>query len=242
MSDLNHYGKSGIITSDPGTLITDRTALATCTAVFMIKQSRWMELPDVGASHPIFTFIQMERRELSLRGAYAVASCSYAGIQYEFTQPVYELLVGLSDEPIETHIDFLKFAGTPKKPLNGAIFRDLKGNKVTAENPAQSDAGYVFDSFFVNVGGKLNKFAKVESYLESAQMTWKKTWNARASASDISKVGKIDSPDGGAPNLDPKRNWLNMGLSSTRRGSAYQMTMEWRASGRRGWIEEIYGK
>lgn len=242
-----YYGKNGIITEDPGTLVTDRTGLCTCTATFKIRLNLWSQLPNVGAGHPIFDFILMEKRELVLKGPWAIATCSYAGVAFTDEngpegQIVYELCSGVSEEPIETHPDFdKKIGGTPMAPENGANFRNIAdGSIANKAKKASTNDGYVFENFDLMVGAAKNDFAKIESYLEAGQLTWKKTWAAKASAEDLSNVGRIERPPGGAPRLPAKSTWLNMGITSTKRGSAYTMVQEWRASGRRGWNERIY--
>jgi hypothetical protein len=253
VQDIQFLGKQGIILNDPGTLTTDRTGLATCTATFKVRKDHWQTMPNLWSPHPIFGFIGMEHRELSFQGPFAVAVCKYAGVdaimyQNGNSSPVYDLCVGVSEEPIETHPDFASFAGSPMSPINGANFRLLeKGtivNAKTATKPEGPD-GYVFDSFDIFTGdgkGGKNKFAKVESYLEASQLTWRMTYNSKVSPASIAGVGLIGDPIGPAPRLAGKRNWLFMGITSTKRGSAYQTSMEWRASGRSGWIEEIYGQ
>lgn len=248
---IDYFGNTGIIIEDLGTLVTDRTALYTCSAVFSIKRNNWKQLPGLGAPHPIFVFIGMEHRELSFKGAYARATCNYAGIDNQvsdFTNPVYELSLGLSEEPISTHPDFItKIAGTPISPLHGAIFeKNIAGAITTAragkKPPETSNNDYAFKEFSIILEGTStqNPFGGVSAYLD-AQMTWKKTYNGRVHPSNISAAGTIERPDGPAPALGGARNWLNMGTTSSQRGSAVSISQEWRSSGRHGWNKLIYG-
>jgi hypothetical protein len=255
---LDFFGQSGISMEDAGTLVTDRAHLATCTATLRIRRDQWNgsdmnTLGNIGASHPIFTFVTMENRELSIQGPWAYAKCKYAGIESQYsingTPPQYELIIGVSESPIATHTKFnqTNFAGTPMAPKNGANFRSVRfPNSVASEtSPSLTSAFFVFDSFDVFTGGAtpaLNPFAGVTSYLE-ANMTWRKSWKMDhyPTASDINHVGDIDGSPPQAPTLNSPRTWLNMGVScSHQRGSAYFWTQEWRASGRRGWNTVIY--
>lgn len=252
VSHLEYHGRGSneIILTDPGTLVSDRTALETCTAVFTTKVLNWAALPLLNTPHPIFSYIAMEKRRLSIKGAYAIAECDFAGVPggqtSGTTPPVYELSVGVSESPIETHPDFEStIGGTPMEPLNGAMFehQDTKIKTWKGKNTPTSNDGYLFAGFLVmGNDGKLNPFAKIEHYLEASNMTWKATWNFRISTIQIGNVGGVDSPRGPCPALKNGRNWLNMGVTMTTRGSAYQSTEEWRASGRRGWNDYIYGK
>jgi hypothetical protein len=52
-------------------------------------------------------------------------------------------------------------------------------------------------------------------------------------------VGKIDNPEGPAPNY-AGRNWLFGGLSYVRQGGIFEITKVWLLSGRGGWNAEIY--
>ena len=233
-----YHGNLGVLMSDPGTLTTDRTKLQTCTAEFTCPANSFRSLPNIGSVHPIFGTITMERRVVSVKGAYAVAQCCYAGIDEDETAPVYETISGLCESPIETHPNFTAFAGTPSAPINGANFR--KGDMiVNAASPSTTgDSGYVFEGFDVMVGGVRNEFAGVTSYLEAGQITFRATWNVRKWVPG-SAAGKIGSPSGPAPAI--VGTWLDMGFTSTQRGSVYQVSREWRASGRRGWNAQIYG-
>lgn len=245
---FENHGNNGIIVVDYGTLTTDRYLLDTCTAVFKITKASWPYLPTIPSGHPIFGWIQMEKREVSFKGTYAEARCSYAGVVAD-TTPVYETVDGLSEDPIATHIKFASdIGGSPKAPINGAIFRYAGGGSpqpnADADHVAASNDGYVFDSFQIfTPGGKtLSKFAKQEVYLAPFNQTFRKTYNTTNPTVDTSMTGYIDVPDGPAPDLGGSRNWLNMGYTITQRGLATQVIVEWRASGPRGWNPTIYTK
>ena len=247
-NNLEFHGSSRTILHDPGELMTDRKGLVTCTAVFYIVVQNFHELPDLGAKHPIFGGLGMESRKLSLKGAHAIAECNYAGVTINGRPGVdptitYELTVGLSEEPIETHPKFVTtLGGTPKNPGNGAIFRHAGTGALAYEGaPAPTDDGYVFDSFAPIYGGAQNPFAKVSAYLDSCAMTWRRTSVSPVSTSSVSKAGKIDTPSGNPPKLATGRNWLNMGVTQTQRGAAFVSSEEWRASGPNGWNADIYG-
>lgn len=245
--ELDYFGAELI--TNFGKLKTDRTGLQTCTAVFSIAKAKWKKLPGIGAGHPIFTYIGMESRVLSFDGPYAIAECNYAGIDADSTPPVYDLLDGTSEEPIATHKDFIeKIAGTPMKPLNGAVFRHVKtGVRVSASTGvAAANDGYIFDTFEVAVkngkgGWELSAFAKIEQYLEPG-MTWRKSWCRKLALEDISKVGKISTPHGPAPKLAAPQNWLCTSVTQQQKGFCYTVTQDWRQSGLRGWNSIIYGR
>lgn len=242
--DLNYYGQRGLITSDLGELVTDYTGLSTATAQFKIQRAQFSLLPKMNTAHPVFTFLGMSKRRIYFDGPWACAQCDYGGFDPnefgDFTAPVYELACGTEEEPIETHPKFATadIAGTPSDPKNGAIFRHLESGALAyAGHAAASDDGYVFHSF--KVGTELYG---IERYLDAGTIIWRKTQNFRRGfAAILNSAGKIDTPEGPAPNLASPRNWLNMGTTTTIHGSAEQAVTEWRASGKRGWNTKIYG-
>ncbi len=247
-TNLSFYGNHGIVTEDPGTLKISRTGMASCTGVFKIIKAKYLQLYPIGASHPVFTFMTLESSEISLKGAFAVQTANFTGVQaqYDDLSPTYELVVGLSEEPIETHPKFkTDIGGTPTAPLNGAMFEDQQTKIIVfdgSDTSAATDDGYMFKGFMViNADGTLNEFAKVEHYLEASQLTWRRTTARKVSATSVSTVGKKATPKGPYPTLPSGRTWLYMGLTQTQKGSVYQVVEEWRASGRRGWNDDIYG-
>lgn len=255
-SNLEIHGNSGIILRDPGVIKINRTGMATCTAIFSIKKASYAQLKGINTAHPIFTFLSLDNYEIALEGAWAVQTANYAGVQaqYDDQSPTYELIVGLSEEPIETHPNFsATIGGTAIAPKNGAIFEKVESGTTTTVYKGgpttPSNKGFHFKEFAVNysVAGDtgatttLNQYAKIAHYLEASQITWRRTTARRTSTANIANSGKIGTPKGPAPALPSGRNWLDMGLTQTQKGSVYQVVEEWRASGRRGWIATIYG-
>ena len=254
-SNLDFHGNRGLILEDPGTLKVSRTGMATCTAVFKIVKSQYGSLPRIGSSHPIFTFMTLDSSEIALSGAWAVLSGSYVGLQdeYDDSSPTYELVVGLSEEPIETHPKWAThIGGTATAPKNGAIYEKVaNGQPTTVQRGGGTTAtnkGFLFKAFELcydpdrNTAStdKLNAYAKITHYLSACQVTWKRNSTKKLTASQIHKVGYIDTPKGPAPSLPSPRKWLNMGITQSQTGKIYQVSEEWRASDVRGWIPDIY--
>ena len=252
---LDYKGNQGVITTDYGTLKVDKTGLATCTAVFKTKQTNWRSFPILKTVHPVFTTIGVDSFEISFDEGWAIATVNYAGLDPnnknkdpEESEPVYELVFGLNEEPIETHIDFMrKIGGTAMRPLNGARFeREAKTGGVnriasTKDPELTSNAGYIFKDFEIfDNAGNLNPKAKISNYLNANQVTWRKTFTRKQSLSQITKAGHIDKPDGPYPHFGGEGDWLNMGSSQTQKGIAFTCSTEWRFSGRRGWDTHIY--
>lgn len=248
---LEYYGSSGIITVDIGTLQEDITQLSSVTSVWKIKKDKWLQLPKILDAHPVFTTLGVHSREVSLRGAFAEAKCVYKGISasYADTTPIYELEIGLTEAPLATHpLFYSDIAGTPTAPKNGSIWEKQDQTRRrwhlgAPGAPPTTNNGWLFVGFLVSDNtnpGLLSEFAGITAFLD-VNLTWKKTWNSKATTTQINTAGKIDTPEGPPPTVTG-RNWLNMGLTQTRQGSAYQKTIQWRMSGRRKFNEKIYGK
>ena len=253
---LEYKGNQGVIITDYGSLKVDKKGLATCTAVFKTKQASWLSLPRLEAVHPIFGFIGVDSFEISFKEGWAISTVNYAGLDPtsrdkdndDESKPLYELVFGLNEEPIETHPDFdKKIGGTAMAPQNLATFsREAKTGGVEriarASDPEKlTNAGYIFKEFETfDKAGKLNPKAKISSYLNANQVTWKKTFTRKQSLSQLTKVGHIDTPDGPYPHFGGTGTWLNMGSSQTQKGIAFTCSTEWRFSGRRGWDTDIY--
>jgi len=236
---IDYYGSKLVELEDPGEVTVAKNGIASCVAVFRVPAANWSILPGRGSVHPIFRTIQAITMTIALKGPFA-----YGTLQYEGSDPtggggqdgeeaVYELVRGVSEDKIETHKDFDSLiGGTATAPLNGAIFRDVKTGVSTSKSQ-DSNENKVFDKFELS-----SKYKGVESYLNASQMTWRKSWVTHANPTSATRAGKIGTPEGQAPAING--TWLNMGLTSTKRGSVYQVTEEWRASGKDGWDAIIY--
>jgi hypothetical protein len=235
--ELNVYGYTGLILESAGSNVTDIYGLETCTAVFKAVDG---EVPAMFTYHPIFTWLHLERRRVDIspegfRG-FTVTTAEFAGISGP-TVPIYELDLGLSEEPIETHPLFVSdIAGTASAPLNGAIFVDESTGRITSD-----EAHAVFSKFQTTIGGVRNPFAGISAYLDFSNSIWRKTQMLPTNPADLTTLGKIATPDGPVPALDTGQDWLFTGMSYVQRGLVFSVKWEWRASGRRGWNETIYG-
>jgi hypothetical protein len=239
---LNTYGNTGLIIESPGEVVTDLYGLETCTAVFKIAanadnlNSKLSLVPPMFSYHPIFSWLNIERRRIGISPGYLVVTAEFAGISGS-TVPIYELDLGLSEEPIETHPKFVTdIAGTASAPLHGAIFVDEGTGRITSDN-----AHAVFSRFQSVISGDRNEFAGISAYLDFSNAVWRKTQLQTFQPTDMTLLGTIQFPAGPAPGLGFGQNWVYAGLTFIQRGLVYAVKQEWRASGRRGWNTTIYG-
>lgn len=230
----NQFGNNGLILESPGDLHTDIYGLETCTAVFKCPMDNFSLVPAMFSFHPIFGYLNMERRRVSITPGFLVITGEYAGIPGGSTVPIYEISIGLADEPIVTHPKFTNYiGGTPSTPLNGAIFLDPDGEVTSDDSLGQ------FAYFSHTAGGIQNAFAGIDSYLAADQIVWREKYYSLARPVITQQVGYIMPPAGPVPSVSGP-NWLFTGCTYEQRGNVYFVCNEWRNSGRRGWNQTIY--
>ncbi len=200
-----------------GQLHTDIYDLSSATAVWVSPADR-MVYPLMGSVHPIWGFLSMERRTVSVEYGYCRCTGEYAGFEGK-PQEVVEWSSGVSEEPIQTHPKFANFAGRPSAPLNGAIFIDFETGAKTTD-----DSRGVFEKFWSNPP---NSFAGVTSYLVPV-LVKRSTQVASQPTAYTSQVGKLNF------------GMLCTNVTINRRGRVYQTTVEYRGAGPRGWNTSIY--
>lgn len=195
-----------------------------------------------GLAHPYNTNIWMETKQIVYHAKGATAVCTYAGVEFEFLEkPVYETIIGVEESPIETHPNFQTIAGKPSSPTNGAIFLDPSTGYISTD-----DTVGVFDRFAPYVGGSINPKAGIEAFLDPVY-TYRQSYVTQTPPDD-SGVGTIQTPPGPGIKGIGKRTWLYTGMNSRRRGDpsgqinqiVYEVSKDWKLSGRRGWDTDIY--
>ncbi len=199
----------------------------------------------LGSRHPYKPHLFMESQQLIYQAAGARLVCTYAGVTFEWLErPTYELVIGMQESPIETHPDFEDFAGKPSAPLNGALFINPETGLKTTSNTIG-----VFDSFLPYLtGGARNSKAGVEAYLDPT-VVYRESMVSYTlpSASGFGQISG-DVPGPGFRGSLGRRNWLYVGYTYRRRGAPqglqsqviYEVSKEWRLSGRAGWDDDIY--
>jgi hypothetical protein len=236
---MKTYGNQQLRLQPGSKVIMDNTGLATGTATWKAPRERAYDLaPKKGALHPYLKFLVLDRLEITFTESDAVIVGEFAGMAPEAgdQQPVYELQIGVSEENVVLHPDFVtKIGGRPSRPLNGAVFINPGTGNVTTD-----DRIGVFEKFSLIHKGEKNPFAGIEAYLDASEIVWRKKYTSRSRPNDIGKVGEIDNPEGPNPQLGRGRNWLYIGMSYSQRGNVYSVSKEWRASARGGWNKDLY--
>ena len=234
----HYFGATGLVTKDSGTIVRDRYGMDQGGVVFQCRQDGWAShIPALGSAHPYAAWLACEKVAMTIAPGVVLFACEYAGVSGA-ADPVYELEIGCSDEPIETHPKFVSdIGGSPSSPSNGAIFVDVETGA-----PTDDDEKGVFSRFTIMAGGDKNPYAGVSKYLDASQVTWTMTQVTSSRPSDVSELGTIDTPSGSPPSLANGRNWLYVGLSYEVRGggTVYKVKYSWRASRMGGWITAMY--
>ena len=228
---LTRMTPAGWFMTSNGQLQTDRFGLSTATA-------RWSRL-DIGGTnpgsptafgnaHPLWTYLDCDKVSISQTEHGWEAEANFFGVSGT-PEPLYEVDHSTSEEPIETHKDFRsKLGGKPGDVLHGAHF-DEQG------------AFTGFTDFKDGDTETADTWRGIRAYL-SPGVVWRKNYVTKSRPNDFGDVGCVDFPEGNAPQLPTGRNWLYVGLVWEQRGLTYSVKKEWRASGRRGWNNDIYSR
>lgn len=227
IGDLLYYGDS-IIIVDPGEVVTDLFGLETSTVVWKIAENNSGAIPSMFSPHPDpnYPYLNLERRRIQKQDGWIVFTGDYAGVNGT-SEAVYELTVGVQDEPIVSHPKFVSsIGGTPSAPLHGAVFLGPDG-QITSDNSLGQ-----FAYFSVN-----SDFAGIEGYLAADFMTWRERYCTN-SLIVYNDIGFISPPNGIVPVT--AINWIKVSMNIEQRGLSYVVCNEWRAGGRRGWNNTIY--
>jgi hypothetical protein len=174
----------------------------------------------------------------------------YEGFDSSFTDNEIriegQLEVTMSQEDIQTHPDFLNFAGyrgEDSRPANlgrnGAYYEEAQAGQ------------WKFAYFLAQVPGdesdppKLNRFAGVSSWLYP-QETYVQTrmdtdWPSENELEQLGKILESSWLEGNVPLLPAALNWLYSGVSVQNIANLYYMVRRTAtASGPRGWIPQMY--
>lgn len=217
-----------LVLTTGGQFVTDRYGMSNAKAVWWYHGPAPENQVAIFSNHPRWSFLEMDKRTITRAedGHWDIVG-DYYGVQ-GFPEPIYALDICTGQEPIETHPEFATFAGRPGSELNGAVF-----------DP--EDDTFVGFKQVVSGGNVTNvKWVGVRAYL-NATATWRETriTKTRPSSLELSDIGTVDTPSGGAP-TPTGRNWLFGSISYEQKGKTYTIRREWLLSGPGGWNETIY--
>ena len=230
------HGSSGLTLQPGSTVVQDAKGGVTGRATWKCPKADVATHLATTDAFPLagYSYLALEKRTIKYEAAHAVIAGEYAGTTYTAAagdNEVEELIIGTSEEPIETHPDFSTFAGTPSAPnaTSKPIFVDPDTGAVTTDDAKGMFAGFASSG----------DLAGVVSYLASRNITFRKSWTQDSAPSSMGGVGQIDSGFG-APAVTGSYTWLYVGMSYRNAGAAYTVSKEWKLSGPGGWDTDIY--
>jgi hypothetical protein len=218
----------------------DKEGKWTATQIFLCHRSSAVALmPRPGTVHPEINFIQVSQVTASFtEGDLAEIVCQYAGAEEkeeadEKNNAVYSMGLSLSEEPLLSHPRYKDLEDKEREAIQliqSGKDKDDQGNKL--RDKIESELGTEV----------LGKIERGQTSYYSPRVTWRESWvrDRPAKSSDLNDIGNISEPSGEVPELAGGRNWLLNGVSQSQEGKSFRIEMEWLASDRGGWDEDIY--
>lgn len=229
----------GKLYPQPGyTVQVDKEGKWTATQIFLCHRTSAVALmPRPGTSHPEIGFISVSQATITFTEAdLAEITCQYAGAEdkeNEKANAVYTMGLSLSEEPLLSH---LRYKDLPQK--------EREAIQLIQSGKDKDDQGNKLRDKVTSARGKeaLAKIDRGQTSYYSPRVTWRESWvrNRPVAATELNKIGNIDTPSGPAPELAGTRNWLLNGVTQTQDGKSFRLEAEWLASDREGWDPDIY--
>jgi hypothetical protein len=160
-------------------------------------------------------------------GAFTEVTVTYQG--QEGTTLQQDSTSSTGEEPIESNKYF----------FNG----DTGGGSSIVTAAGSANVIYNDDGSFAGFSKNAQRnFFGVTSYL-NPNLVYRRsfTTSVTASATDLSTVGRIVTATADFPSVITGSTWLCSGISYVKRGQAFDVTQDFRASGEQGWNTYIYG-
>jgi len=157
---------------------------------------------------------------------------------------IYDLSISVSQEPIESHIKFLRVSMADRQVIadvkNGKL-KELKGTPYAYKDSSDHGDATVF-KIVSGLGQQLMDYINkgILNY-EVPNQIWRKTYtdNKLPNAATLNAVGKITTASN-APAVSSNRSWLFMGCTVSQDAQTYTITLEWKLSGPGGWDIYLY--
>ena len=233
--------QTGRLYPQPGYSVQiDKEGKWTATQIFLCHRSSAVALmPRPGTVHPEINFIQVSQVTASFtEGDLAEITCQYAGAEEkeesnEKNNAVYSMGLSLSEEPLLSHPRYKDLEDKEREAIQliqSGKDKDDQGNKL--RDKIESELGTEV----------LGKIERGQTSYYSPRVTWRESWvrDKPVKSNELNDIGNISEPSGEVPELAGGRNWLLNGVTQTQEGKSFRIEMEWLASDRGGWDEEIY--
>ena len=207
----------------------NKEGLITYTEKNMILRSGTVVTPTLASTKTIGgqTLRAVAVNVVSGGGAFTEVTVTYQGQEGLTLQQDSTSSTG--EEPIESNKYF----------FNG----DIGGGSSIVTAAGSANVIYNDDGSFAGFSKNAQKnFFGVTSYL-NPNLVYRRsfTTSVTGSATDLSTVGRIVTATGDFPSSVTGSTWLCVGISYVKRGQAFDVTQDFRASGEQGWNTYIYG-
>ena len=241
-------GYATLIETYPYEIDIDEVGLTTHTVHYECKFRDALALVKRLRRHPDFFFLLAKKAKINRKEAgMCEVTVDYEGVDPAggfdggSNKPRYTVEGNTTQDPIETHPDFLEFAGNWKNKLtwkNGAVFVEKKDDAVDYGK----FLGFRPDPNIKDLwAGMLTYFNG--SFIFGEEKTIPETSVGSAKA-DMSKLGYIDVPPKSRvmPKFEADRNFLLITCNITEVGEGVKVTRKWILSGRGGFLKPVYEK
>jgi hypothetical protein len=224
-----YIGYNGIDLMPESSWEQNKEGLITYTEKNMILRSATVVTPTLSQTRVIGgqTLRAVSINVVSSGGAFSEVTVTYQGQEGVTLQQDSTSSTG--EEPIESNKYF----------FNG----DIGGGSSIVTAAGSENVIYNDDGSFAGFSKNAKKnFFGVTSYL-NPNLVYRRsfTTSVTASATDLSTVGRIVTKTADFPSSVTGATWLCVGISYVKRGQAFDVTQDFRASNENGWNTYIYG-
>jgi len=224
-----YIGYSGTELMPESSWEQNKEGLITYTEKNMVLRSTSVVTPTLTATRNIGgqTLRAVAVNVVSGGGAFSEITVTYQGQEGLTLQQDSTSSTG--EEPIESNKYF----------FNG----DIGGGSSIVTAAGSANVIYNDDGSFAGFSKNAQRnFFGVTSYL-NPNLVYRRsfTTSVTASATNLSTVGRIVTATDDFPAVVDGATWLCVGISYVKRGQAFDVTQDFRASGEQGWNTYIYG-
>lgn len=233
------FGQNGLIKNPGGVYKVDLVGFATYDVSYsgVTTDNIPFVQGDSSDDWPNLVLMSLSITETGVACEHIKIDLHYEGKDTVFTTPTTSLDLSVdfttSQEPIESHIDFVTdIGGTPDNPKHGAFY-DLNTGEFLGFPVIDPD----------EPENKPSRFAGLRSYLMPQETFVSNSVEfSYPSSAQIDQIGRVFDPELPLPALPGSRNWLNTGIRIQNIANAYyRQQVTGMLSGPRVWIKEVYG-
>ena len=191
-------------------------------------------MPRIGDLHPKDSrLVLVDKTEVFDANNVLTVNAAYFGLWSTERRISYS--AGTGSEPVESHPDFTKFAGTQKSDArNGAVFY-----KHAADSSTGTPQYWEFQGFYPTAPGGSSDLSGVTMYLKPSGSVEVSYYTDRTPS--LKRLMKIHSSIPGFSKPDGVRDFLLVDMPYRQIGKYhYQMSEVYLCSGERGWNSILY--